>query len=69
MDTDLLQDQQDQEEDEVNHAVISDATADRDSSSLLWFRYDVSSLNYAEWMLMKTILLLCEVKYKTIYSI
>ena len=55
MDTDLLQDQQDQEEDEVNHAVISDATADSDSSSLLWFRYDVSSLNYAEWMLMKTI--------------
>ena len=55
MDTDLLQDQQDQEEDEVNHAVISDATVDRDSSSLLWFRYDVSSLNYAEWILMKTI--------------
>ena len=67
MDTDLLQDQQDQEEDEVNHAVISDATADRDSSSLLWFRYDVSSLNYVEWILMKTILLLCEIK--TIYSI
>ena len=67
MDTDLLQDQQDQEEDEVNHAVVSDATVDRDSSSLLWFRYDVSSLNYAEWILMITILLLCEIK--TIYSI
>ena len=67
MDTDLLQDQQDQEEDEVNLAVISDAAVDRDSSSLLWFRYDVSSLNYVEWILMKTILLLCEIK--TIYSI
>ena len=67
MDTDLLQDQQDLEEDEVNLAVISDAAVDRDSSSLLWFRYDVSSLNYVEWILMKTILLLCEIK--TIYSI
>ena len=52
MDTDQLQDQQDLEEDEVNLAVLSDAAVDSDSSSLLWFRYDVSSLNYAEWMLM-----------------
>ena len=67
MDTDQLLDQQDLAEDEVNLAVISDAAADSDSSSLLWFRYDVSSLNYVEWILMKTILLLCEIK--TIYSI
>ena len=67
MDTDQLLDQQDLAEDEVNLAVISDATADSDSSPLLWFRYDVSSLNYVEWILMKTILLLCEIK--TIYSI